>query len=121
MRIEIPMRLPGLNEIIEANRKNKHKGAQQKKKVERDIAWYINQQATHKVTKPFVLKITWVEPNRKRDPDNLVSAKKFILDALQNCGVIEGDGWKDVVKFEDEWVVENRYKVIVDIIGKDAT
>lgn len=115
MRLEIPLKLPGLNEIIEANRKDKHKGAQQKKKVERDIAWYINLQATGTITEPFTLKITWVETNRRRDPDNIVAGKKFLLDSLQKCGVIQGDEWKNVVKFEDEWVVGDENKVIVEL------
>lgn len=39
------------------------------------------------------------------DIDNIASAKKFILDALQECGILEGDGQKQLVGFSDRFVI----------------
>ena len=38
----------------------------------------------------------WIEPNRRRDKDNVAFAKKFILDSLQEVGIIKNDGWVDM-------------------------
>jgi hypothetical protein len=37
---------------------------------------------------------TWREPTRRRDPHNVAGGAKIIFDALQQQGIIEGDGWK---------------------------
>jgi len=38
----------------------------------------------------------WIEPNKRRDPDNIIGGMKFIFDGLQMAGIISNDGWKDV-------------------------
>lgn len=43
----------------------------------------------------------WIEKDRRRDKDNIAMAKKFILDSLQEWGVLENDGWKQVLGFID--------------------
>ena len=40
------------------------------------------------------IKITWHEPNAKRDPDNIMAAAKFILDGLSRTGTIPDDSQK---------------------------
>lgn len=45
---------------------------------------------------PCKLKITWYEPNRRRDVDNVVFGVKFILDELVACGIIPNDSQKYV-------------------------
>jgi Holliday junction resolvase RusA-like endonuclease len=42
------------------------------------------------------LLIVWHERTRKRDTDNVQSAAKYILDALQGMGIIENDSPKYV-------------------------
>lgn len=45
-----------------------------------------------------------VEPNMKRDPSNIAAAAaKFIEDGLIKAGVIENDGWKQVLGLQSYW------------------
>lgn len=56
---------------------------------------------------PFTIGFVWYEPNAKRDPDNVVFAKKFILDGLKVGGIIPDDSQKWVRGFDYErWVVD---------------
>ncbi len=90
----IPGTLPGLNEVVNASRANKYKAAKLKKDAEELIVWSIKAAKIHPVQDVSFIEFGWFEPNRKRDPDNIVSARKFIMDALQKAGIIETDGWR---------------------------
>ena len=65
----------------------------------------------------MVIHYTWVEPNRRRDKDNIAFAKKFVQDSLVRMGVLENDGWKQIEYFTDSFAVdpENpRVEVIIE-------
>lgn len=48
-----------------------------------------------------------VEPNVKRDPSNIAAAAaKFIEDGLIKAGVIENDGWKQVLGIMPYWILD---------------
>jgi Holliday junction resolvase RusA-like endonuclease len=40
---------------------------------------------------PIYLDITWMEPNRRRDADNVQAGVKFILDGMVEAGFIPND------------------------------
>ena len=96
-------RLPGLNEYIDANRANRHKGAKFKSRCEKIIIGFIKQQLKGlKITKPVYINFTWIEQNRRRDKDNVSSfGRKVILDALVKASVLKNDNWNCVVGFSD--------------------
>lgn len=73
-KIEIPFRLPSLNQYINECRRNKYAGANMKKNVEKDIGWYINLLPEYK--NPIKIHFIWVEENKRRDLDNVCFAKK---------------------------------------------
>ena len=50
----------------------------------------------------------WVVPNKRTDRDNVAFAKKFVQDALVQCGVLKDDGWKYVVGFSDKFDVDKK-------------
>ena len=113
MRIEIPMKLPSLNEYIRACKYNYYKGGNMKKDIENDIMFYLKK--IPKFEKPIKIKFTWVETNARRDYDNICFSKKFILDAMQKAGKLENDNRKWVTGFTDEFEIGKEYKVILDI------
>lgn len=113
MKIEIPMKLPSLNEYINACRKNKFAGANMKKKIEKDVGYFIN--LLPHFSKPIRINFTWIEANKRRDYDNICFAKKFILDAMQECGKLENDNRKWVTGFTDSFEYGKEYKVILEI------
>ena len=106
IRIVIPGRLPGLNEVNNANRSNRYVGAKLKKETDEMLQLYIKNQCKYRFNK-ITISFVWYEPNRKRDFDNICSAKKFILDALVKCEVIPNDGWKQLEPIMcDEFAVD---------------
>lgn len=116
MIIEIPMKLPSLNDYIDSCRGNKYKAAKMKRDVESDIAYFINK--LPKYNKSIKIHFTWIEKNKKRDLDNICFAKKFILDAMQKCGKIENDNLEWVTDFRDSFEIGNDYKVILNVEEK---
>lgn len=113
IKIEIPMKLPSLNNYINECRKNKFAGAQMKKNIEEDIGYFINKLPRFK--KPIKINFTWVEADKRRDFDNVCFAKKFILDSLQKAGKLENDNRRWVVGFTDSFKLGKEYKVILEI------
>lgn len=105
--LTIPGRLPGLNEYISAERANKYKGAELKSRSERMISDEITAQLKGiQIKKPVEMHYTWIEPNNRRDRDNIAFAKKFVQDALVGAGVLEDDNYRHVVGFSDRFGVD---------------
>ena len=102
----IKQKLPSLNQYTIACRSNKYAGAKFKRDIEEAIGWDIKQALTEKTLHPpdgaVVVRFVWHERTKKRDADNIASAKKFILDALVNNGVLKDDSRKYVKGFYDE-------------------
>lgn len=115
-KFEISKRLMGLNEYTNINRTNKYKGASAKKQEQAYIIWCIKEQLGNiKIDKPVIGHFTWIEENKKRDLDNICFAKKFILDALVQAGVLQDDNRKIVTNFTDSFEYAKESKVIVEL------
>lgn len=94
MVFEIPGRLPGLNEIIDAAKQGKGKYqpyALMKEEYTNSIAWLAKKLPAYE---KVALIITWYEPDRRRDPDNIMAGQKFILDGMVQAGTIPNDSQK---------------------------
>jgi Holliday junction resolvase RusA-like endonuclease len=95
MKLTIPGRLPGLNDMIDAARASLYKSAEMKQIYTDLVAWYAKSaRLPHVVRADFI--ITWYEKDRKRDKDNIQAGQKFIFDGLVEAGVLKNDGWKQV-------------------------
>ncbi len=102
----IPFKLPGLNEVINASKrfdratgKNRYWGM--KIEIEEKIRWMIHI-AHLRPVKRARIEFVWIEPNRRRDPDNISGGgRKFILDALVDCGILEADRQEQVLSLHD--------------------
>ncbi len=105
IKFTIPFTLPSLNDYTNANRTNHYKGNKLKQRTQRDIGYYLPKV---KITKPVKIKITWFEKNKRRDPDNVIFAKKFILDAMVNAGVLVDDSQKWIKGFEEVVKVDQK-------------
>lgn len=99
-RFVIKARLPGLNEVIEANRYSRYKGASLKKETETLIRFSIRAALRRgecwPVTLPAAVMLHFEERNRRRDLDNIFSGAKFILDAMKAEGLIKDDSQRYV-------------------------
>lgn len=113
----IKTKLPSLNEVIAKNRANKYMAAQFKRDIETEIGYYIKQALTIGRLKPMgktpcVIYIDWYERTKRRDCDNIQSSQKFILDALQQQGIIKNDSrryvkqiYHTVIDYDEDSVV----------------
>ncbi len=77
-------------------------GNKLKQEAQTLVSWHVKAQGVKKAPKPCDISITWYEPNKRRDKDNIVSGKKYILDSLVDCGVMENDGWANINEFRDK-------------------
>lgn len=116
---EIHGRLPGLNEIIGANRAHRMAGATQKKSADKICAQYILLGRVPVFTGSLQVHFDWFVDDR-RDPDNIRSGAKFILDALVETGRIPNDNQKTIIGLSDTFtrVKENpRVRVTLERVA----
>lgn len=95
-------------------------GNKYKSEVEEVIGWSIKQaiasKSLHKINWPVIVVFEWHEKTKRRDADNIASAKKFILDALVKQGVLIDDSRKYVKGFYDKIIDDKRDYVVVKLI-----
>ena len=99
-------RLDGLNDYTRACRTNRYIGNNMKQDNENHITLFICNQLSDERFERVAIRFNWFEPNRKRDPDNIAFAKKYILDALVKEGVLKNDSQKYIEHFEDYFYVD---------------
>lgn len=121
MKFTIQGSLPGLNEYTKACRGNAYGANTLKKNTERIIALYARQARLKPFTKPVKIQINWHEKNNRRDVDNVVFAKKFILDALVKMHVLIDDSRryvKDIIDHVETDAANPRIEVeILEVEG----
>lgn len=121
MKVTIPFRLPSLNEYVNESRKNKYGSAKFKKKLENDIIVFLRKYLKQiKIEDKIRIKFVWYENDKRRDKDNICSAKKFILDAMQKAGYLCNDGWKQIEGFIDEFYIDKdnaRVEVFIEKVS----
>ena len=110
---KIDLKLPSLNEYVNACRYNRYKGASMKKDYECAIGLFIDELIPFE--HPVKINFIWVEENKRRDLDNVAFGKKFILDALVKFGKLKDDNRKNVVGFTDSFRYAKKACVILEI------
>ena len=108
-KLIIPGELPALNEIIRAAKDGK--GSYQpynkmKKKHMQIIATECKKQLKNIKFNRIHLDITWYCDRKRKDPDNIASGIKFILDTFVNLEIIANDGWKQIKGFSHNFEVD---------------
>ena len=93
--------LPGLNDYIASCNRSPHAGAKMKKDMQMIISNFIRKQLPKVcITERVYIQYDFYEHSQARDPSNVAAvAVKFIEDALQECKVLQGDGWKNISGF----------------------
>ena len=120
----LPGRLPDLNEYTYINPKGKNvyaisPGIRLKKLWRERASLIIESQKPEgfeMFDTPVFISLLWhLEENDKRDPDNIVFAKKFIFDGMVDAGVIADDGRPEIAGFIDRWIDADRPGVEVSV------
>lgn len=107
--------MPNLNDYLHGERiairkngKFTTKGNAMKQEYQRKVVSAVRSQlrGIH-IDKPVKIYYTFYEENRKRDLDNISAfAHKVIQDGLVKGGLLENDGWKNIVGFSDDFFVD---------------
>lgn len=118
-KFAIPGKLPGLNEYTEKCRTNARSGGRMKRDAQDRVCWAIRMAKLVRMDGKVDVRIHWVEPNMRRDKDNIRFACKFVLDALVEMKIIANDGWKNVGDISDTYSVNAQQpRVIVELEEK---
>ena len=100
-------RLPAMNEIIGANRRNFYMGNKLKQKTQQDImTQFLPQKRGTEFQEKVNMRIWFYEPNQRRDEDNVKSGLKFLLDALQELKILKNDSPRYLHIVSDEVFVD---------------
>jgi Holliday junction resolvase RusA-like endonuclease len=115
-------KLPGFNEMIAASKvlvkpTGFSKYNYLKKTWNKRILLAIKKAGIKPVEKCY-LSLTWVQKNKRRDPDNLAAFIKFLLDGMQHAGIIKNDGWNQIEGWENGFVIGKKEGVSVEIQGQ---
>lgn len=114
-RFFISGRFPGLNEII-AEAKSHPMRYATKKREWTNIVIMTALQHKIKTVRKANIHLMWLEPNCRRDPDNIQAGIKFILDGLVLAGVLKNDGWHQIGSLSHSFEIsKDRPGVWVDI------
>jgi Holliday junction resolvase RusA-like endonuclease len=117
VKLEIPGRLPGLNEIIDAAKDHFGAYARMKDEYTTMVAWLAKKLPKYE---KVALIITWYEPDRRRDPDNIMAGQKFILDGLVVAGTIPNDNQRHIQGIIHRFGVDKQNpRVEVEIIDME--
>ena len=109
MKFTIIGRLSGLNEYTLSCRGNMYGANSLKKKNQKVIFEEIREAMLKPISNyPVNLKITWYEPNKRRDIDNIVFATKFIQDSLVESGILENDSQKFITGLNHTVMVDTK-------------
>jgi len=100
--------LPDLN--TEINSAKKHWSYYAKhKKTWTTIVMYEAKKQLYKITYPKLhLEFFWYTKNKRKDPDNVAFAKKYILDGIKEAGIIPDDSMTYIVSFADFFHIDTK-------------
>jgi len=115
--IEVPVRTPNLNDIINASKTHWSEYKRMKDEIEEQVEVACAIADAPKYNSCH-LRITYIREHRQEDPDNICAGKKFLIDGLVSYGVLPDDGWKHIKSFKEFWKVGDEPKVIIKIIGR---
>lgn len=118
-RVVVPGRFPGLNEYVRAERANRYRAADMKRReTERVRLAALSQSAPPlQCSRPAVVSIAWYEPNARRDVDNVAFAAKFVLDGLVAAKVLPGDSRRYVSEVRSVVLTDReRPRVEVEVV-----
>lgn len=109
IKLVIPFILPGLNELIAAERQHRQKAAKLKREQQRAVELVLKSQLCRPLREPVTMHYLWVEKDRRRDKDNVSSfGRKIIQDALVSIHALKNDGWANIEGFNDSFCVDKK-------------
>ena len=99
----IPKKFPSLNDVIKEARGNKYGSNKQKQDLTDYVRLYILTHPEIYFVESARFKFTWIEPNKRRDPDNIASSQKFLFDGFVKGGILRNDKHAQVKGIQHEF------------------
>ena len=121
-KLVIQGKLPGMNEIIKADRANRFKGGEMKNTYTQLVKIEAIKQCCQKFADKVYIMINYYEPDNRRDDDNVHAGAKFILDGLKAAGIIIDDRRKYVALKQNPVMVDSknpRIEVFIEEFKKE--
>lgn len=106
MILWVPGRLPGLNELLAGKASqngswNRYNQLKQQWYGQIKLLCHANRVES---VGPGYFSFLFAEPDRRRDPDNIVSGGvKLLFDSMVGAGVLKGDSWSHVLGYVGYW------------------
>lgn len=91
--------------------------AGKKKNVTNMLSAIFLNEFVHKYSK-IALFVNWGAKTRRKDPDNVASGIKFILDGLVKAEVIPDDRWANVVAIQHGFFISKPPRIQLAIAGE---
>lgn len=118
----IPGRFPGMNEIIAAGNAHRMVGAKMKKDWTKLASDCIMVFKVPVFIPPLKVKFLWIEPDMRRDLDNICAGAKFIMDAMVEMGRIPKDSQRYVKHLYHDFAVDKvNPRVQIEIIEMEIS
>ena len=127
VKFTIPFELLDLNGIIDLAHKRTGKYCpynEIKRDTEIRIIYELRRQKVKPIpaeSLPVGFEYTWFCKDKRKNPDNISVGRKFVLDALVKAKIIPNDGWNEVWRQSDLFIVDkDRQGVEVLIRGRSS-
>ena len=122
IQFRIDAKLPSLNDYINKLKgpKGKTLGAVFKAQTDALCMEYmlpVKVAARALCKAPVLILCKWNEKSKRRDLDNVYSGKKYILDAMQKCGIIDNDNYTHIKGVYDTVIHGEKDFVTVELFG----
>lgn len=106
-KLIITEELPDLNTEINNAKKHWSYYSKVKKQYTYLVAWQAKMQLKP-VKEKSIFAFHWYMKNKRKDPDNIAFAKKYVLDGLVNAWIIEKDNWEFVGGLSDTFHLDKK-------------
>jgi Holliday junction resolvase RusA-like endonuclease len=113
-------RLAGLNEIIASANTHRYSNAKLKKAETSRCAYAVMAGDVQTFSVPVKVHFRWIEPNNRRDIDNISAGAKFVLDALVMLHKIPNDTRQWVKGLSHEFPAPEAQAARVEVILEES-
>ena len=109
------LRMAGATGAVGARHQRTSVAQSLKNSMENKIQLYVRLSNLQPMAQAYFF-FTFYEKNRQRNKDNIQAlALKFFFDALQKQGILENDGWKEVVGFDPHFEVSGDHEAGMNV------
>lgn len=100
--------LPALNEYLQVTRSRYGYSAKIKKRFTNicEKSFITQLSSNDKLQYPYEFVFVWYAKNKRKDPDNISFAHKFVFDGMQKSGFMENDNWSHILGISDFYLLD---------------